>query len=143
MTEIEPAKYTQPRQVVCELLRKYLRAKVEYFGFIAFDKANHVLKVKELFKGGISICTFDIKTVYWSMLKYPLNAVIFFHNHPSGNSTPSEPDKDMCYALEQGCKLLGVQLLDNLIVSRYGYTSFREEDLLIKEKAHGISNVCT
>ncbi len=143
MTELEPTKYMNPLQIVTDLLYKYLRAKVEYFGFIAFDKANHVLKVKELFKGGISVCTIDIKTVYWSMLKYPLSSVIFFHNHPSGNATPSEPDKDLCRSLEQGCRLLGVQLLDNIIVSRYGYTSFREEDLLIKEKAHEASNICT
>lgn len=143
MTEIEPTKYTSPRQVVSELLSKYIRAKVEYFGFIAFDNACHVLKVKEMFRGGITTCAFDVKTLYWSMLKYPLCGVIFFHNHPSGNTTPSEPDMDMCRSLEQGCKLLGINFLDNIIVSRYGYTSFRESDLLIKEKAHEIGNVCT
>ena len=52
------------------------------------------------------------------------NAMIFAHNHPSGDLEPSPEDKKLAETLCQACTLLGLRLLDNLIWTEVGSTSY-------------------
>ncbi|MEK7074977.1 MAG: JAB domain-containing protein, partial [Patescibacteria group bacterium] len=56
--------------------------------------------------------------------------MIIAHNHPSGNLDPSSEDREVTYRLKEAGKLLGIEVLDHIIVSRSGYTSFRELKLM-------------
>jgi DNA repair protein RadC len=57
-------------------------------------------------------------------------AVIFAHNHPSGDLQPSESDLKTQDQLEQAAKILGIRVLDHVIVTRKGYFSFQESGLV-------------
>ena len=57
-------------------------------------------------------------------------AVIFAHNHPSGDVQPSEADLKTQEQLEQAAKILGFRVLDHVIVSKKGYYSFQEAGLI-------------
>ena len=57
-------------------------------------------------------------------------AIIIGHNHPSGNTTPSEEDKAITKRLVQSGLLMGIQLVDHIIIGESGYTSFKEERLM-------------
>jgi len=53
-------------------------------------------------------------------------AVLFAHNHPSGDVAPSEEDRVLTRRLVAACELLGLRALDHLVVCRDGYASLRE-----------------
>jgi len=55
--------------------------------------------------------------------------VIFVHNHPSGKLQPSESDLSIHRQFAEAGKILGIQVLDHVIVTRKGYYSFRESGL--------------
>jgi len=57
-------------------------------------------------------------------------AVIFAHNHPSGDLQPSEADLLTHEQLTEASKILGLRVLDHVIVSRKGYYSFQEAGLI-------------
>jgi DNA repair protein RadC len=57
-------------------------------------------------------------------------AVIFVHNHPSGELQPSEADLNIHRQLTEAGKILGIQVLDHMIVTRKGYYSLQEAGLL-------------
>lgn len=57
-------------------------------------------------------------------------AVIFAHNHPSGDLQPSEADLRMHEQLTEAAKILGLRVLDHVIVTRKGYFSFQEAGLI-------------
>jgi len=57
-------------------------------------------------------------------------AVIFVHNHTSGELQPSEADLNIHRQLTEAGKILGIQVLDHVIVTRKGYYSFQEAGLL-------------
>ncbi|PIW86273.1 MAG: hypothetical protein COZ95_00105, partial [Nitrospirae bacterium CG_4_8_14_3_um_filter_50_41] len=57
-------------------------------------------------------------------------AVIFAHNHPSGELQPSEADSRVHDQLTEAAKILGIRVLDHLIVTRKGYYSFQEAGLI-------------
>ena len=57
-------------------------------------------------------------------------AVIFAHNHPSGDPTPSEADLATHEQLTQAAKLLGIRVLDHIIVTKTGYYSYQQSGLI-------------
>jgi DNA repair protein RadC len=66
-------------------------------------------------------------------LEYSAKAIILLHNHPSGQASPSESDIDFTKELNEAARLVEVNLLDHIIISKDKYYSFRETGLL-KEK---------
>ena len=54
--------------------------------------------------------------------------MILFHNHPSGNTSPSLNDIELTEMFEKGGNLLGIQVLDHIIIGKYDYYSFLEHD---------------
>jgi DNA repair protein RadC len=57
-------------------------------------------------------------------------AVIFAHNHPSGELQPSDADLCIHEQLTEAAKILGIRVLDHVIVTRKGYFSFQEAGLI-------------
>ena len=57
-------------------------------------------------------------------------AVILYHNHPSGDPTPSREDREFTRRLALAAESVGVRLLDHVVVGREGCVSFREAGLL-------------
>jgi DNA repair protein RadC len=72
----------------------------------------------------------DPKTIYQTALKANVSGVLIAHNHPSGNSTPSDADKLITRKLKEAGEVLDINLLDHLILLPEGYTSMTDEGML-------------
>ena len=95
------------------------------------NRANRLMGVYELSKGGITGTVADPRLVLSVALKTAATGVILAHNHPSGNLQPSLQDKDITKKIQEACKLLDITLLDHLIVvPEDAYFSFADEGLL-------------
>lgn len=116
------------------LLRKYSRMKQEHFGVIFLNAQKEVIQTKCFFVGSDNVCNVYGKIVFWKACKLEASAMILFHNHPSGNTSPSEYDIKLTERFEKGGELLGIQILDHIIVSKNGNYSFKEHDLIGGEK---------
>ena len=97
---------------------------------ILFNRANFVLGVYELSKGGISGTVVDIRIVLSVALKCNASGIVLVHNHPSGNLIPSEPDKLITRRLKDACDLMGFNLLDHYIISKYDFYSFKQNGFI-------------
>ena len=128
------------RKVICNpqdcvsLLRKYWRMKQEHFGVVFLNSQKEVIQTKCFFVGSDDICHVHPKIVWWKACKLEASAMIMFHNHPSGNTSPSKYDIELTKGFENGGKLLGIQVLDHVIVGKDGYYSFLENDEMSKEE---------
>lgn len=103
---------------------------VEQFKILLVDQKNNCLAVSDIATGGISSCLADPKVIFTTALKARASAIILAHNHPSGNLTPSEPDKALTRRLKEGGKLLDIAILDHLIVTPHNYCSFADDGLM-------------
>jgi len=103
---------------------------IEESKIILLNKANEILGVYELSKGGISGTVVDIRIVLGVALKCNASAIVLIHNHPSGNLQPSETDKVITTKLKEACRLLDLVLLDHLIISKESYYSFADTGIL-------------
>lgn len=116
------------------LLRRYARMKQEHFGAIFLNSKREVVQTKCFFVGSDNFCHVHPKLVFWKACKLEASAMILFHNHPSGDTSPSKHDTELTENFEKGGKLLGIQVLDHIIIGRYDYYSFLEHNEMSKEE---------
>ena len=102
----------------------------EEVNVLYLNKANRVLGISNVAKGGIENVTVDIKIILQTALKASASAIIVSHNHPSGNLTPSQIDLDLTKRIKTGCDVIDVKLIDHVIITDEAYYSFADEGRL-------------
>ena len=102
----------------------------ESFCVLLMSRANRVLGISQVSMGGVSGTVADPKVIFQHALKANASSLILLHNHPSGNTNPSEADIHLTKKLVEGGKLLDLAVLDHLIVTTDGYYSFADEGLI-------------
>jgi DNA repair protein RadC len=102
----------------------------EEFKVLLLNRANIVLGIYNLSKGGVSGTIVDIKLLLAAVIKANASSIVVAHNHPSGNLKPSVSDKRLTKKIKEGAKLLDIELLDHLIVTKLSYYSFSDDGLL-------------
>ena len=94
------------------------------------NRANIVLGIYEVSKGGITSSIVDIRLILGVALRCNAVQIVLMHNHPSGNLKPSDADISITKKLKQACELLEINLLDHIIITRNGYYSFSDSGIL-------------
>ena len=95
------------------------------------NRANAVLGVAIISKGGLTGTVADPRLIMATALKAAATGIVLCHNHPSGNLTPSKADQEITKKLEAACEYFDIKLLDPLILSPQGtYFSFVDEGML-------------
>jgi DNA repair protein RadC len=126
-------KITSSADVFEALGPKLAAAEVERFIAIPLDARNRPLGEIVMAVGGLSQCPVSPADVYRALLREAASAVIFVHNHPSGEPSPSGDDLALTERLVLAGGLLGVRVLDHVIVAGRDYFSFRDSGLLRAE----------
>ncbi|MDR3716784.1 MAG: JAB domain-containing protein [Puia sp.] len=97
---------------------------VEQFKVCLVNNAGMVLGICNLSLGTRTSVAMDPALIVALALLGNATGIILAHNHPSGLLIPGEADERVTTGIKRACDLMGIQLLDHLIVSRYGYFSF-------------------
>jgi DNA repair protein RadC len=97
---------------------------------LLLNRANRVMGITCIAKGGLSGITIDVRIVLQTALKASCSSILICHNHPSGSTLPSQEDKALTKKIKEGCHAVGLELSDHLIVTEESYTSFADEGLL-------------
>lgn len=99
---------------------------VEEFWAIALDVRHRVMFDTLLARGSLSGVEIHPRDVFRPLIKAGAAAVIFCHNHPSGDPAPSRPDIELTARLREVGELCGIAVLDHVVVAFDGYTSLSE-----------------
>jgi DNA repair protein RadC len=100
---------------------------VEHFYVILLNRANDVIKLKKISEGGVSGTVVDPKLVFNAALMEKASGIILAHNHPSGNTKPSQNDIELTKRLRECGKMLEISVLDHIIVAENCFYSFADE----------------
>lgn len=116
-------------------LINYLRknigiSKSEEFKVLFLNSNNEVLGIETLFEGTIDRSAVYPRKILERVLSYNARSIVFSHNHPSGNTTPSQKDIELTNTLKDFFRLVDVSILDHIIISKNSYFSFLEEGIL-------------
>jgi DNA repair protein RadC len=119
-----------PRQLASYLLPQYGAGAVEQFGIVMLDTKHRMIRIKILSIGSLDTTVVHPREVFREATSASAAAIVLFHNHPSGDPTPSREDREFTRRLASAAESIGVRLLDHIVVGREGCVSFREAGLL-------------
>lgn len=117
------------------LVSRYLKLKLaeldhEVFGVLFLDNRHGLIKDDIIFRGTINAASVYPREVAKEALLCGAAAVIYYHNHPSGHSQPSQADLQITSRLKDALELIDVHSLDHMIVAKDCMISFAERGLI-------------
>jgi DNA repair protein RadC len=102
----------------------------EEFWILLLNRANVIIDKVKVSQGGISGTVIDVRIILKTAIEKQASSIILCHNHPSGNTKPSENDSSLTNKLKDAGKLMDIAVLDHLIVTYNSYFSFADEGLM-------------
>jgi DNA repair protein RadC len=102
----------------------------EEFKILLLNRANKILGLFSLSKGGVSGTVVDPKLIFAAALKANASGIILVHNHPSGNLQPSQSDIELTKKCKEVGRFLDLQILDHMIITTEGYYSMADEGII-------------
>lgn len=126
----ESVKISEAKDVV-PLLKDIADKHQEYFVCISLNGAHEVIEKRIVTVGLLNKTQVHPREVFADVITDRAAAVILSHNHPSGELEPSASDLKVQQQLTEASKILGINLLDHIIISKRGYYSFQEHGLIV------------
>ncbi len=119
-----------PHDAAAYLLPAFGSRPVEQFGVVLLDTKHRVLRATILAVGTLNATVVEPRDVFREAVLGGAAAVVVFHNHPSGDPTPSPDDAALTRRLTAAGTLMGIDLVDHIILGDTRYCSFKEMGLL-------------
>jgi DNA repair protein RadC len=125
-------KITSPSDIVAQYQPHLQHLRKEIFKAILLDTKHQILKDVTISEGSLSASLVHPREAFLPAIRESAAAIIFLHNHPSGDPTPSPEDKELTHRLAEVGLLIGISVLDHVIIGTGtpGYVSFRDAGIL-------------
>lgn len=119
-------RFATPREAAGYLLPQHGGYAVERFGVMLLDARHRLISTRLISSGLIDASLTHPREVFREAVLTSASAVIAFHNHPSGDPTPSREDYLVTARLRQAGTIIGIELADHLILADERYYSMKE-----------------
>ncbi|MCI5721441.1 MAG: DNA repair protein RadC [Firmicutes bacterium] len=103
----------------------------EHFRSILVNAKGEIISVDKVSVGELSSTVVHPREVFTMAVRKSAAAVIFVHNHPSGDPSPSKEDIDTTKRLVEAGNVLGIRVLDHIIIGDGKYESLRGRGVII------------
>ena len=129
---IHSAELTQSERILSsERLAKRMQVelrdqKQEHVVALYLDTQNRVIEKRTIFIGSVRRSVAEPREILYFACKNMATSLIIVHNHPSGDPSPSEMDRQFTQRMQASCQQLGIVFLDHLVIGYPDYYSFRE-----------------
>jgi DNA repair protein RadC len=115
-----------PKDAALYLMPRFGSRAKEQFGIVLLDARHRVMRTAVLATGTLNSTVVEPRDVFREATIGGATAIVIFHNHPSGDPTPSEDDVDLTRRLAASGVLIGIDVIDHVILGDSRYFSFRE-----------------
>ncbi len=128
--DTERATISTSEDVVKAVKAQLKGKKKEHFLAVLLNSRNQILRTAEISIGSLNATVVHPREVFKEALAANAAAVIFVHNHPSGDPQPSDDDIKLTKRLVEAGRIMGVEVLDHVIVSDRGSASMKSKGLM-------------
>jgi len=129
---IEQPSYKSSKEVFDYLNYSMRDLKNEIFKAIYLNNRNQIIDIADLFEGTLDSIPIRPRDIVESAINHRATALIFAHNHPAGDPTPSKQDKQLTRDLVFVGSILQIKVLDHIIIGNSHYFSFADQGLIEK-----------
>lgn len=114
------------KDVVNLFMKRLRNFKKEKFMIVLLNNRNKLINYQPVSLGSLDEVIANPREIFQPALKEHASKIILVHNHPSGDSDPSEPDLILTKKIIEAGNLLGINVLDHLIIGNGNWWSWRE-----------------
>ena len=125
----EQVKIQSPRDVANLLMWEMGLLEREQVRVVLLDTKNQVQRIPLVYSGSLNAAVIRVNEVFTEAVRANSHSLIVVHNHPSGDPTPSPEDVQVTEQIVAAGKLLQIEVLDHLIITRSTYVSMKERGL--------------
>lgn len=122
--------FTSSQAVFDYLFHSMRDLKREVFKVLFLNRKNELIAVEDVFSGTLTGSAVYPREIMLLALEHSAAGLVFVHNHPSGDPTPSNEDKNLTRDLIWAARLLMIQVVDHVIIGNNRYYSFADQDLV-------------
>jgi len=122
----ERPRLTTPHQLATYLLPQYGAGAVEQFGVVMLDTKHRVIILRIVSMGSLDTTVVHPREVFREAASASAAAIVLFHNHPSGDPTPSPDDFVLTARMVNAGDIMGIDVIDHLILADQQYFSLLE-----------------
>ena len=127
---MEKPAYTSSKEIFDYLYYSMRDLKTEVFKVIFLNSQAQIIEIADLYEGAVDRIPISPRQIIESALRHGTSALVFVHNHPTGNPTPSRLDKQLTRDLVFAGMVLEIRVLDHIIIGHNRYFSFADEGLI-------------
>lgn len=123
-----PPTITSPEELLNEFVPLLTNKVQENFAICTMNTRNKPIKTYILYKGSQDASTVRVGEIFKDAISQNASAIAIAHNHPSGDTSPSQEDITLTKAVIEAGNILDIRVLDHLIIGNYGtYRSIKRE----------------
>ncbi len=111
-------------------LQELRTAKKEHFVVLYLNARNQLIHKETISIGTLNASLVHPREVFKPAIDCLASSMILAHNHPSGDSEPSEDDLDLTKRMVEAGKILGIEVIDHVIISNSNSFSFKDKNLI-------------
>jgi DNA repair protein RadC len=130
-------RFSNSRELYQRYRARFFSANKEHFFSLHLNSKNQLIREVLVSVGSLSTSVVHPREVFAAAIRDSTAALIFFHNHPSGDPVPSREDKECTLRLMHAGQILGIRVLDHVVIGHNDYYSFADAGFLNMELQHG------
>ena len=119
-----------PAEVFSYFRSQFEKEKREMFYVVLLNNKNRKIREVKISEGSLTASLVHPREVYNPVIRESAASVIFVHNHPSGDPSPSPEDVEITRRLKEVGEIIGVKVLDHVVIGRDDYFSFKDRGML-------------
>lgn len=128
--EKEKTSFRNKNQLISYLRNDIGFSKNEEFKVLFLNSVNEIIETEILFTGTIDKSAVYPRKILERALYHNARSIVFVHNHPSGNVSPSEKDIELTEEVKKFFKIVDINVLDHIIITKNSHFSFLEEGII-------------
>jgi DNA repair protein RadC len=122
--------FKSPGDVFALIKNRLTNYTKEHFFVLSLDTRNHIIGIDTISIGILNANIVHPRETFESAIKRHAAKIIISHNHPSGDTNPSEDDISVTKHLNESGKILNIEVIDHIIITKNSYFSFKENNLI-------------
>lgn len=126
----ETQEYTSAELVAGYYMEALRHLEQEELHVMMLNNRNTLIRDVCLYRGTVNLSVASPREIYIEALRNHAVNIVLVHNHPSGDPTPSDADREMTRKVREAGELIGIRLIDHLIIGDQIYFSFSEWGIL-------------
>ena len=123
-------RFSNSRELYQRYRARFFAAQKEHFFSLHLNSKNQLIREVLVSIGSLSTSVVHPREVFAPAVRDSTAALIFMHNHPSGDPAPSREDRECTQRLVQAGQILGIRVLDHIVLGYEDYYSFADAGLL-------------